>query len=161
MRDDGLNKAVLMAFFILISIFAGIWYSSNDSIALKNNYLSDRARPISIEGITVYAEIADSKSEWEAGLSGRAGLAPQRAMLFVFPKSDYYKIWMKDMNFPIDVFWIDSDGYIVDIWHHALPDSYPNFYTPARKAKYVLETVADFADEHNIEIGDRVYKLPK
>ena len=134
-----------MAFFILISIFAGLWYSSNDSIALKNSYLSDRARPISIEGITVYAEIADSKSEWEAGLSGRAGLAPQRAMLFVFPKSDYYKIWMKDMNFPID----------------ALPDSYPNFYTPARKAKYVLETVADFADEHNIEIGDRVYKLPK
>ena len=164
MQDTDLSKPVVVSLVILLSIFVGIWYTGirDDDLARQIGTLP-KGKLLSIEGVKVYAEIADTKEEWEKGLSGRESLAPQRAMLFVFPHSDYYSIWMKGMKFPIDVFWIDENGYIVDIWHHAMPDDSisPQVYTPSRKAKYVLETAADFADEHNIEIGDRVYKLPK
>ncbi len=161
MYDSEFSKPVIMAVFILLSVFAGIWYSGIKDEVLPSDSYGVKGRLISIEGVRLYVDIADEEKEWIQGLSGRDNLPPQRGMLFVFPTSDYYRIWMKGMKFPIDVFWVDENGYIVDIWHHALPDSYPYVYTPSRRAKYVIETIADFADEHNIEIGDRVYKLPK
>lgn len=160
-QDTSLTKPVVVALFILISVFAGIWYSGIRDESLPGQARDMRGRLLSIEGVRVYVDIADEKSEWEKGLSGRDSLAPLRGMLFVFPTADYYKIWMKNMNFPIDVFWIDDNGKIVDIWHHAMPDSYPNAYKPNKRARYILETVADFADEHGIEIGDSVLKLPR
>ncbi len=160
--DADLKKPLILILFIMFSALAGVWF-----IEVKDSGFIDVSREyaggvmLSIEGVKVFAEIADEKDEWEKGLSGRDKLPPNRAMLFVFPTSDYYAIWMKDMNFPIDVFWIDENGYIVDIWKHAMPDSYPYVYEPQSKAKYVLETIADFAEEHGIEVGDKVYNLPK
>ncbi len=161
MQESEFSKPVVMAMFVLLSVFAGIWYSGIKDETLPFESYGVRGKVISVEGTRLYVDIADEKSEWEKGLSGRDRLPPQRAMLFVFPTADYYKIWMKGMRFPIDVFWIDEDGYIVDIWRYAMPDSYPQVYTPRQRAKYVLETVAGFAEEYNIEHGDRVYKLPK
>jgi len=161
MQESEFHKPVIVSLIILVSVFVGIWYTGvKDGFSGEATFIS-KGRLISIEGIKLYVDIADEKSEWVKGLSGTKQLQPQRGMLFVFPTEDYYKIWMKNMNYPIDVFWINKEGKIVDIWHHAMPDSYPSAYVPSRRAKYVLETIADFADEHGIEIGDTVYKLPK
>ena len=162
MQDTGLNKVTLLALFLLLSIFAGVWLTTiSDNSSLIKNISGKNERVIVVNGVRLAVEVADSEEEWAKGLSGREYLPPLRGMLFVFPKEDYYQIWMREMKFPIDIFWIRSDGVIIDIKKHATPDSYPEVYTPRSPAKYVLETVADFADEYNIEIGDKVYKLPK
>ncbi len=161
MGDSSLSKPVIIAFIMLLSALAGIWYSGIDKSAVSISKFQGNARPIIVAGYKIYVEIADSPEKWRKGLSDRESLAKNRGMLFVFPDEDYYSIWMKDMNFPLDIFWIDKDGYVLDMWTDAAPDSYPSKYIPKEPAKYVLETNAGFAELYNIEIGDKIGKLPK
>ena len=162
MQDSGLSKLTFLAVFLLFSVFAGIWFTiAPDKSNFARKIINRKEKTIVLNGVRLTVEIADNEKEWAKGLSGRPFLPPLRGMLFVFPKEDYYQIWMREMQFPIDIFWIRSDGVIIDIKKHATPDSYPEVYTPKSPAKYVLETAADFADEYNIEVGDKVYKLPK
>ena len=66
---------------------------------------------------------------------------------------------MRDMNFPLDIFWIDENGIIVDAWKNADPDSYPQVFEPRSDALYILEVVAGFSEVYNIEIGDVITGL--
>ena len=74
-------------------------------------------------------------------------------MLFVFPKSDIYAFWMKDMLVPIDIFWLDAQGHIVSIARNVATSTYPNVFYPVAPARYVLETAAGFANAHSIATG--------
>jgi uncharacterized membrane protein (UPF0127 family) len=65
---------------------------------------------------------------------------------------------MKDMKFPIDVIWLNQNKEIVHIKKSLDPcDSDCPVYYPDRKSKYVLETVAGFADKQNLKVGDVVF----
>ena len=77
-------------------------------------------------------------------------------MLFAFGSSDRHGIWMKDMRFPIDIFWLDEYGQIVFIKKDAQPDSYPEVFLPNSPAKFVLEVTAGFAEENSLKIGDKI-----
>ncbi len=90
------------------------------------------------------------------GLSGKSTLLPTEGMLFVFPTEGFHGIWMKDMQFPIDILWIGSDGRIIDIAKNVTPDSYPSKFEPTQPARYVIEVNAYFADSFNISVGDHV-----
>ena len=75
-----------------------------------------------------------------------------RGMLFVFETQDIYPSWMKNTLIPLYIIWIDKDFKVVHI-EHAVPcnDTCPS-YVPEKKALYVLEANAGFAD--NIIVGD-------
>jgi uncharacterized membrane protein (UPF0127 family) len=60
---------------------------------------------------------------------------------------------MKDMLVPIDIFWLDDKGQVVSMATSVTPSSYPRVFYPAVPARYVLETMAGFADEHGIATG--------
>jgi len=98
--------------------------------------------------------IADSQSERQKGLSGRIGLAENEGMLFVFDKEGYYGFWMKEMNFPIDIAWLDKDKKITLIEKNVLPETYPKIFNPKSKNLYVLEIKAGFFEKFGIKIGD-------
>jgi uncharacterized membrane protein (UPF0127 family) len=117
-------------------------------------------RTISIGGTDVRVEIADTDAERAHGLSGHAPLADDEGMLFVFPEEGFYPFWMRDMAFPIDIFWIDAAGKVVHIEHALSPDTYPTTFTSGSPARYVLEVRAGFADQHDIEIGE-IANLPE
>lgn len=116
---------------------------------------------VEINGVSLIAEVASERSLWARGLSGRAGLGENEAMLFVFGKHDQYTIWMKEMRFPIDIFWIRNSA-IADMEENALPpapgtrDAFLPLYRSDGDAEMVLETRAGFARKHNIRIGDSV-----
>src|SRR3990167_2025451 len=76
------------------------------------------------------------------------------AMFFVFPVSDTYGFWMRHMQFPIDMIWIDENFRIVHIEKSVTPDSFPETFTPDAPARFVLETSAGFAKKNGILIGD-------
>ena len=63
---------------------------------------------------------------------------------------------MKDMNFPIDVIWLDENYRVVDIAQDVRPDSFPKVFDPQGPAKYILEVNAGFSGRNNIKIGDRL-----
>ena len=99
-------------------------------------------------------EIADTPEKRIKGLSGRESLDEDAGLLFVYGEPGIYRIWMKDMNFPIDVIWFDQDYLVADMSRNIQPDSFPKIFKPLKPAKYILEVNAGFADKNGIKIGD-------
>lgn len=93
-----------------------------------------------LEGINI--EIADTNAERMQGLSGRESLETGRGILFIFPESGLYGFWMKDMNFSIDIIWLNGDLQPIGIEKNISPDSYPQVFYPPVPVKYVLEVNA-------------------
>lgn len=109
---------------------------------------------INNQGLNV--EIADEPREQSQGLSGRASLGDNEGMLFVFTASHIASFWMKDMNFSIDMIWIDEYGKIVGITKNISPDTFPQTFSPSSPIKYVLEVNAGWSDKNNVEVGDYI-----
>lgn len=100
--------------------------------------------------------LADSDKERKKGLSGRSSLREKESLLFVFEEKAIPSFWMKDMNFPIDIIWIDESKKIVDITEDFGPSTYPETVSPVSPVLYVLETRASFAKENHCIIGSSV-----
>jgi uncharacterized membrane protein (UPF0127 family) len=100
--------------------------------------------------------VAKSDEDRIKGLSGRQSLDKNQGMLFVFDKKDKYSFWMKGMNFPLDIIYIDNTR-VVDLFENVPNkiDNAPNLthYIPSTPANYVLEVNAGEAKRLNIKKG--------
>jgi len=146
-----LKKIFFFIFFGVILTFFGYHFWTAVKV--------DNIRYVKLAGQEIKVDLATTPVEQEQGLSGRAGLAENSGMLFIFNTPGKYPFWMKDMNFPIDMIWISSDMKVVYIKKNATPESYPRAYGPGpndQAAKYVLEVVSGFADKNNLQVGDVV-----
>ncbi len=102
---------------------------------------------------TIEVLIAETPAQRERGLSGMPALPHDEGMLFLFDKSDKFTFWMPDMHFAIDMVWIGEDWRVVDVTHHATPESYPKTFSPRIPARYVLEINDNLAKEWGIASG--------
>lgn len=127
-------KKWLLVLIILVAIVL--------TFLLRQNFQSTipETKTVTVNNKTITVEIADAPAERRRGLSGRASLPTGTGLLFIFDKPGYHGFWMKEMNFPIDILWLDDDFKIVDSWLNAEPASYPKVFTPKIKTRYVLET---------------------
>jgi uncharacterized membrane protein (UPF0127 family) len=116
---------------------------------------SDRAE-LKIGDEVFSMRVARSNSELNQGLSGTESMPENEALLFMFPYSNRWGIWMKDMNYPIDIVWLDENKKVLHIEHDVKPESYPaTTYEPESPAKYVVELKAGAAKAHRITIGSQ------
>lgn len=113
---------------------------------------------LKINEVVFNIEIADTEEERGQGLSGRASLPEDAGMLFDFIVPSRPGFWMKEMNFPIDIVWIDNNWKIVDLTKNFSPRSYPQVIFPNSAVQYVLEINAGLIDINNFKIGDIVTK---
>lgn len=145
----------IIGIIILVIFILGIGYLK------MREYLLPTAM-IKIAGQTLKVELAQTPLAWKKGLSGRKNLKEGRGMLFVFSETKRHAIWMKDMNFPIDIIWIKA-GQVVDMAQNVPPaapgDKNPPVYLPREDAGGVLEVSAGFAERYNLKIGDKIEKL--
>lgn len=127
-----------------------------DGLQNGSEYL--RAK-VSIEGYELSAEIPVTGELMSKGLSVKNQLRENESMLFVFEEPLRHTFWMKDMKFPIDIIWLDSNGKIVHIEENLMPCPLvlicPS-YAPNTDSQYVLETIAGFAQRHNISSGTTI-----
>jgi uncharacterized membrane protein (UPF0127 family) len=105
--------------------------------------------------------IADSEEERLQGLSGTSSLPPNTGKLFIFENPGIYGFWMKDMNFPIDIVWIDESFAIVGINEGATPESFPEVFFPPKAVQYVLEINSGASRENNLSVGTILKLLEK
>jgi uncharacterized membrane protein (UPF0127 family) len=117
---------------------------------------SRRTARIVLSDVTLTVEIAETQPEWTQGLSGRNSMASDQGMLFIFDHEAKWSFWMKDVKFPLDIIWFNSNRQVVYVEHDLSPCSSQNcpVFTPPSNARYVLEVNAGFAATHNISIGD-------
>ena len=125
--------------------------------ALQNDTDYLRAK-VSLEGFELSAEIPVTGELMSKGLSVKNQLRENESMLFVFEEPSRHVFWMKDMKFPIDVIWLNENKKIIQIKKNLEPcvSNCPVYY-PEQNSKYVLETVAGFADKQNLKVGDTVF----
>jgi uncharacterized protein len=99
-------------------------------------------------------EIADTADLQHVGLSGRATLAENAGMLFVFDGDVTTGFWMHNTTIPLSIAFIGADGRIVDI-QNMEPLSDLVHYS-AKPYRFALEVNQGFYARHAIAIGDRV-----
>lgn len=120
--------------------------------APATNLRTDNLIPLQIGSVVMQASVADTPSSLELGLSDTLNLPNGIAKLFIFRTSEKWDFWMKDMNYPIDIIWLDELKKVVYIKHSVEPNTYPNSFVPSVPAKYVIETAAGFALENQIDV---------
>jgi hypothetical protein len=111
-------------------------------------------RQASINSSQLTLEVASTSQARIHGLSNRLELPADHGMLFVFEARDRHRIWMKDMQFPLDILWLDEQLSVVDMKANARPASYPEtIFRPDEAARYVLELNAGSIERYEIERG--------
>lgn len=109
--------------------------------------------------VKVNVEIAETAIEKMNGLSKREVLGDYDGMWFVNTEDTQNPFWMPDMNFPLDIIFVDSKGFIVDIIASAQPcatiENCPNLY-PKEKYRFVLEVNSEFCKQNEIEVGQSI-----
>jgi uncharacterized membrane protein (UPF0127 family) len=104
---------------------------------------------------SITLDIADSDEEKVQGLSGVLSIPKNHAMLFVFDENKEHGIWMKDMNFALDIVWLNSYSEVIYIERNISPDTFPKVFGPQKPSKYVLEFNAGFVSKNSIKVGDK------
>ncbi len=128
----------------------------NDNSNGKTSSIKNNISKLEIGNKTISVEIAQTEAERTKGLSGRKNLSPDSGMLFIFDKPDFYQFWMKDMNFPLDIVWLDKNYQVVDLTENLLPSSYPATVTSLKLAQFVLEMASGSIEGLQIKVGDRL-----
>ena len=110
---------------------------------------------IKIDDITLQVQIADTRPLQARGLMFQEKIPYDQGMLFVFDDENVRSMWMLNMQFALDVLWIDADGKVVHIQKDAQPcksaiETAACTFTNGRNAKYVLEVTSGFVDKYNI-----------
>lgn len=117
--------------------------------------------PDGLEKAQLEIEIADTKEKRNKGLGYRESLATTSGMLFLHDNSQKYTYWMKGMEFPIDIMWVNEET-IADITPNVpIPvegqtDDTLSRYSSKADVNKILETNAGFIDSNNIQIGDKI-----
>lgn len=99
--------------------------------------------------------LADNDITRVQGLSEVEKLHLNGGLLMAFDTNGTHGIWMKDMNFPLDIIWLNSEKKVVYIVMNAPPeDPSSTVYTPKDPARYVLELPAGSVKKAGIKTGD-------
>lgn len=91
--------------------------------------------------------VVDTPETRQNGLMYKESLPKNQGMLFVFERSEVYGFWMPNVNFPLDIVWIDKSFHVVDIktvppCEDKVIQNCPS-YKPDGEALYVLEVNAN------------------
>ena len=158
-----MKRVLLIVALAAIFLFGAIGYAGYLSSAPVVRAPLEELQTIELKGQTVRVTVADTESARQKGLSGRAGLAADEGMLFVFAQDGEHAFWMKDMRFSIDILWLreslstgSGQAVVVYMAQNVSPDTYPQSFRPNVPARYVLELPAGYAKEHTVSIGDIV-----
>lgn len=69
---------------------------------------------VTIDGITISAELAKTAKQQQQGLSGRVDLLADQGMLFELGGQQQTEVWMYGVQIPLDVVWI-KDGEVLRV----------------------------------------------
>lgn len=117
--------------------------------------MNEDQESLKLHGQRYHISVMRTDEELQKGLSGTDSLPSGQAMVFAFANDAKWGIWMKDMKYPIDIVWLDSDRQVVHLVENAPPSSYPSTtFTPPVNSRYVIELPSGTIEKTGIAIGD-------
>ena len=97
-------------------------------------------------------ELADTEHKRSYGLMNREDMKSNSGMLFIWKDRQIRNFWMKNTYFNLDLFFLNNQGEIIEIYKNAKAFDETNIKSK-EKIKYVLEMNAG---EQNFKIGDKL-----
>ncbi len=161
---------LILGFFVIVLIVAYGVFKQPSTFSLSLPVNEGTTKPTATNatdtkitlpnGEIINVIVATSLEDRKQGLSGVDLLADDVGMLFVFPNLGQHNIWMQEMNFPLDIVWLDETGKVVYVVEDAPPPDDVSGELPVYQselpAKYVLEMTAGKAESAGIEVGDTI-----
>jgi uncharacterized membrane protein (UPF0127 family) len=106
---------------------------------------------------TLRVQVADTPSLRANGLMGRASLAPDAGMAFLWPAPTTETFWMKDTLIPLSIAFWDGANRIVAIREMTPCASDPCKTYGAPVAYFgAVEASASWFEEHGVKVGDSI-----
>lgn len=108
----------------------------------------------------VSAELVQGEKQVEKGLMYRRSMADDRGMLFRFVDDRrVHSFWMHNTCIPLDIMFVDDDGFIVGVTEAAAPldDTARDVGCPS---SWVLEVNAGFARKYGVRPGQKLTLPP-
>ena len=142
--------AVIVGVAGIVSLPSEVQIDANSNFLMGTVQLDEKI-------LQVY--IADTDPRRMRGLmfETESFLADDKGMLFVFDEPGSRSMWMKNMQFHLDIIWFNQNGSVV-----AIQKNVPPCITPvevmscksdgvyADNAQYVLELISGYVDEYSI-----------
>ena len=115
---------------------------------------------VCVENKTCFqSRIVDNPITRAKGLSNETFLPENEGMLFIFPMESRPSFWAKNMQYPIDIIYINEDDVITYMVKNVPPcsddDQCPK-YRPKNPISKVLEINAGQSKKWGIHVGDVV-----
>ena len=141
---------------VFVGVAGMISLPSEVSIDANSNFLMGTVQ-LDDEILEVY--IADNDPRRMRGLmwETQSFLADDKGMLFVFDEPGKRSMWMKNMQFHLDIIFFDENGKVVSIKKNVPPCITPlevmsckSDGVSAENAQYVLEMTSGYVDKHSI-----------
>ncbi len=142
--------AVIVGVAGIVSLPSEVQIDANSNFLMGTVQLDD-------EILQVY--IADTDPRRMRGLmfETESFLADDKGMLFVFDEPGNRSMWMKNMQFHLDIIWFNENGSVVAIQKNVPPCITPvevmsckSDGVSADNAQYVLEMTSGYVDKHSI-----------
>ena len=141
-----------------IKIFGVIFIIAAIALQFTKFYWTEAT--VLLKDVPLKVLVAKNVYQQEKGLGGRESLAPYDGMIFQFDFPSRYGFVMRDMEFSIDIVWLNS-GVVVDIAPNVqlepgVKEADFRRYIPRAEANLVIELQAGWAQAHGLQIGDRL-----
>lgn len=144
-----MKRKILLIFLIFVVLLIAI-----GSVVFT---LKTKENKVCFENNCYTIEIARTQEEKEKGLMYRENLGKDRGMLFINREEVIYPFWMKSMQFPLDIIWLDNNSEIVFIAKNAQPCAGEcNNIIPDKPARYILELNAGEVERIGLQVGDKI-----
>ena len=144
-----LNIIKLILGYFLIILFLPI--SSNANVIVFEEIVCE-IRINKKNKTMFFLDVADTSEKRNYGLMNREFINPNSGMLFIWKDLQKRTFWMKNTNFDLDLFFLDKEGQVIEIYKKAKALSEDIIYNKI-KSMYVLELGAN---QHQIKKGDKL-----
>lgn len=138
------------------TVYSLMTKTSNQQI-LTTTTTENTRRVVLPNGTTLAVQVAETEAQRNQGLAGVEQINSGSGMLFVFDQSGNHSMWMKGMQIPLDIVWLDEQGKVVYLATQVQPpkddQAELSTYVNDEPARYVLELAAGEAEMAGIKEG--------
>ena len=139
-------KTILLGFFL---IFPEIVLAESNQPVFKQIVCSIYLNKNNHQELSL--DIADNEQKRSYGLMNRKDIRPNSGMLFIWKDSQIRNFWMKNTHFNLDLFFLNKQGQIIEIYKNAKAFDETNIKSQ-NKVNFVVELKSG---EYPLMIGDK------
>ena len=158
-RPRGRSRLLLAIELILLAaiIAGGVFMLTRDDAVPSWASQGNNGARVTINDCVWRVELAIDPADRYRGLGGRAALAKDAGMLFVFPEPDVQVFCMRDCLFDLDIAFLDADRRVIAIHTMRAEPERAGIatYSSNRPALYALEVRSGALAAAGVTLGDQ------